>query len=727
MGPFNTSKLRITIVIFCIAILLMTTVVYIHYAQVVAQRATRENSVIMGFLGSPVLNWNILALGGSSAMERGAWQYLYPPNAPQNTYFIQWFLFLIDRIEINGEEATITFHIRDEARWSDGRPITADDYIQGYALSRQVGAGLWGQWCTYNYEKIDDKTIKYYLARAPGESLPPREELPTLISEPWGCIVFVRPIPVHQYQPIVDQYGAAMATQWRNEDPKQQVVSSFLKLYYASEEQVIYEVIENWWGKDLFGVPPYKFVVHYYFKDNTMLLNAVIEGYVDLTWAAFAPNPVELLARGLKLWNDKPPYFIPGAAYWLYFNHNHPVLNRVEVRKAIAWALPWEDITKYALYNLVPQAPILGIVAEGYWKDYVNREACQKYWGTPECLLKQNLAKAKEILDQAGIIDKDGDGVRELPDGTKCSFKLLVPAGAIIENNIADLIRQALKEIGITVYLEVQESKVLWDNFRNSNFDSVIMWSAAGYEYGHVRNSYGNALYAPWGNMARWCNYNNDRLNALFDEMYRRAMFKEDEIILAGKIQEIIFEELPSIPLYYSPLTWIYNTKYWDGWPNAQRPWWLPTFYNDMPMLLFVRRSGEPIEAPWWYKSVEDGGALVSYDLLRESLKEAVIEVQNFVYESGKPEAPTPTVTVTGPSPTTPSPTPTTTPTITVPGTELMETIVKTITTTTMITVTSVTTISTTVKETEWTTPIVVAIVALVIGFAISWFVIKKK
>ncbi|MEM4618157.1 MAG: hypothetical protein QXW05_05250, partial [Ignisphaera sp.] len=155
---------HIVLVHLFIIMLLLSTILAIANTRIYAQTLKREETLIIGNIGAPTLNWNPFAPGGAGGMEWGAWHILYPPVAMQNVLTQDWLLFLIDRIEFNGDEITITIHIRNEARWSDGTPITSRDIVEGYQLSRQVGAGLWGDWCIYNYEVIDDKTLKYYIA-----------------------------------------------------------------------------------------------------------------------------------------------------------------------------------------------------------------------------------------------------------------------------------------------------------------------------------------------------------------------------------------------------------------------------------------------------------------------------------------------------------------------------------------------------------------------------------
>ncbi|MEM0026448.1 MAG: ABC transporter substrate-binding protein [Ignisphaera sp.] len=735
-------------VVYAFVILMILSTFYMIIAQTAyAQQLRRSETFIEGGIGAPTLNWNPFAPGGTGGMEWGTWHLLYPPSALQNTLTQDWLLFLIDRIEFNGSDITITIHIRDEAKWSDGTPITSNDLIEGYRLSRQIGAGLWGDWCIYNYEIIDDKTLKYYIARSPGQEPPPREEISLdWLGGPIGCVLFVRPVPVHVFRPIVDQMGEGMRVNWRNDDPAKQVVAGPFKLYYADATTVIYERIDNWWGKDIFGLPKFKYLQFVYFKDVNLAISALVNGDVDgftILGGLFVPNVEELKAKyGIKTWSETKPYFIPSSIYWLYLNLNNRVFSKVEVRKAIAWAIPWKDITEYGLLGLVEQAPVVGFVAEGVYKDYVNHDACMKYWGNPDCLLRQNITKAKQLLEKVGAKDIDKDGILELPDGTKMKFTILTVAGDALQNNIASLIADALKDIGIQVTVQAVDYRVWWQNFQNGQFDATLCWSAGAYEVGHVRNSYGNALYASWGNMAKWIGYSNDRLNALFEEMMRSLIDPEREKELAYAIQEILFEDLPSIPLYYTPMFWVYNTKYWDGWPNAGRPWWIPSWWGSLPLLFFITPAGQPIEKPWWLKPYNEGGAIISMSMYNEYLRKSIYSGENFVVKSGKPSAtttsPVTTATTTTPPTTSPatttppatSPKPTQTQTVATPIPTPTVTISKTITATitSLSTIISATTsISpTTVIVTDWTTTTILAVVLLIVGIAIGW-IIKRK
>lgn len=144
------------------------------------------------------------------------------------------------------------------------------------------------------------------------------------------------------------------------------------------------------------------------------------------------------------------------------------------LREATIKALQW-DLVTHTVNGEFGQIPGSGVIApscKGYdgslWKLYYDAE------------------EAKKILDQAGYADKDGDGLREKPDGSKLSIKVTPQFSSKKQetmHRIADIMMASLKNVGIHSYIdeESMQNAEIWEkNMVDGNYDMNIGYCTSG-------------------------------------------------------------------------------------------------------------------------------------------------------------------------------------------------------------------------------------------------------
>lgn len=119
-----------------------------------------------------------------------------------------------------------------------------------------------------------------------------------------------------------------------------------------------------------------------------------------------------------------PPYYLHSGIVLLYIRWKYP-LDVVAVRRAVAYAIPYQDLVSKAYMNYsIVASPSFIMHEYAVYAKWINHSIVEKYGYT------YDLEKAEQILDEANIVDRDGDGVREMPDGTKLGpFTIQVPYG----------------------------------------------------------------------------------------------------------------------------------------------------------------------------------------------------------------------------------------------------------------------------------------------------------
>ena len=177
-----------------------------------------------------------------------------------------------------------------------------------------------------------------------------------------------------------------------------------------------------------------------------------------------------------------------------------------------------------------------------FFKDYHNPDL-EGYTFDPE--------KAKQILDEAGFKDVDGDGFREDKDGKPMVFNFASMSGGETAKSIAQYYIENWKEVGLNVQLlegRLHEPNNFYDRVEADDPEIDIYQAAWG--TGTDPNPYG--LYsrnAPF-NYPRFVNEENERLlaegaseKAALDKEYRKEVYNQ--------WQELMFEEAPAIPTLF--------------------------------------------------------------------------------------------------------------------------------------------------------------------------------
>jgi ABC-type transport system substrate-binding protein len=223
-----------------------------------------------------------------------------------------------------------------------------------------------------------------------------------------------------------------------------------------------------------------------------------------------------------------------------YFNMEDPTVggytpDKVALRRAISLAYKTRDEIAIVRKNQAVQAqtPYSPGVA-GYDPNF--RTVAGDY----------NPAKAKALLDMFGYVDRDGDGYREMPDGSPLELKFnSTPTER--DKQIDELWKRSMDEIG--VLMTVRKAK--WpDLLKESNNGKLMFWQLGGSASSPDADTWLSSLYGPnagfKGNRARF------RL-AAYDRLYERARVMPDS---AERTK--VYQEMTRLVVAYAP--WKINT-----------------------------------------------------------------------------------------------------------------------------------------------------------------------
>ena len=145
--------------------------------------------------------------------------------------------------------------------------------------------------------------------------------------------------------------------------------------------------------------------------------------------------------------------------------------------------------------------------------------------------------EAVKILDEAGIVDTNGDGIREL-DGQEVVLHYVTYQNRCLDT-FAEAIQQQLTEIGIGVDLEIGDSTRQWDSYQSGDFDlNGSNWTTVG-------TGDPTEYLAAWYSGAEgadYCGYDNPEYNKLFEEM-TKTFDEEKRKEIIQQLQQILLDD----------------------------------------------------------------------------------------------------------------------------------------------------------------------------------------
>ncbi|HYO79138.1 MAG TPA: ABC transporter substrate-binding protein, partial [Thermoanaerobaculia bacterium] len=312
------------------------------------------------------------------------------------------------------------------------------------------------------------------------------------------------------------------------------------------------EAVDNW----VHGAPKIKNISVRVVPDATTMVLEMRRGTLDLQVNQI---PFENVAEFEK--SDKHQVVKkPGSVYqYLAFNLKDPILGKVEVRRAIAHAIDRQHIVKDLLAGHgVPTDTLFG---QGHW---VRAENLPTYAFDP--------ARAKQLLDQAGYRDPDGDGPQP-------RFSLTFKSSTNAEANLrAEMIQQMLRNVGINMTIQTSELGTFLEDVGKGNFQmfSLSRNGIADPDWYYIL--FHSQNFPPEGQNRGF--YSNPRVDQLIME-WRSTFDRAKRKQAYGEVQRILQEDLPYLSLYHQINVAVmdkdlqgyvmYPAGFWLGVPQMSR------------------------------------------------------------------------------------------------------------------------------------------------------------
>ena len=496
--------------------------------------------VRIGWAGSPdTLNPGMAVLSESYTIFELIYDSMYELNM-DGTFT----LTLAESATVSDDRLVWTFKIRDGITFHDGQPLTAKDVVFSYNLYQSTEDYPWMGGYTSYFESVEATDANEVVITL-------TEAIPNIESQ----LVFLYVLPEHIW-------GSESAVEFDNVS----MIGSgpFKMVEYAQSEFV--HLAAN---KDHFLTPPnVDEAIFQTFENNDALVQAIKTGQVDMIMEMPATAVATLESEeAVEVFVGAP---LSPTVTDIIFNQvlpencpegdgictGHPALLDRNVRLALAHATDKQKIID--IIYLGNASPGLTLIPDGLGVWYNSSLADYEF----------DLAKAAQILDDNGYVDADGDGIRDMPDGSRSlTFRVNWPSDSVDGPRLAELLSEMWGALGIKTELQSMDPDALTAVCCPAFDFDVMLWGWGSDPDPNLLLSVMTSAEITTGSSET--GYSNTE----YDELYAQQAVEPDfekRKELVWKMQEMVHDDVVYIIPYYDPNIQAYRSDRFTGWITGQ-------------------------------------------------------------------------------------------------------------------------------------------------------------
>jgi len=471
-------------------------------------------SYVTGFPG-----WNLLMLQYDSLLQFDVSGEAQP--------------WLATGFEVSDDGLTYIVELVPDVTWNDGEPLTAEDvkFTVDYFLENTHSRFTRDLSGVSGAEVTDDNQVTITL-EAPNPAFPLR------------ALADVPILPQHVWESVDTPDEATF------EGDTNVGTGPYKLVEYTPDQSYRFEANPDYFR----GAPQAAELVLIQYADEAGLVAALRTEAIDVTFRTISPEQVRALGSIDGVEVAQGPEF---STQMLYYDVSKPPFDQLPVRQAISLAIDRQDL----LDTVFLGAATLGNAGWTHPDSPVFNDAIET---------RTDVEEANAILDEAGITDSDGDGIREL-DGEPLSPELLAPSDNPLRLRMAELIKEMLLQVGIDVTVTSLERETLvnqvWPDFDVANGRdyemSMFGWSAPV----QVDPSQITSLLHsdPTIGSINISGFSDPEADEISDQL----LIEQDEATreeLLDQLQAITAEQLPFIMLLYGDGAYGYRSDVYSDW-----------------------------------------------------------------------------------------------------------------------------------------------------------------
>ena len=375
---------------------------------------------------------------------------------------------LVEKWSISPDNLTFTLTLRDGVAWSDGTPFTSADVLFTFQaiydpkVQSAMATGLRVNGQPLKVSAPDAKTVVVTLPGTFGPGI--------------AILDNVSVLPKHKLQASLDNGTFAKALGPATPPAELVSIGPFVLKSYEPGQRLVFDRNPRYWKKDAAGLQlPYadQLVLEVVPDQNAELVR-LQSGQIDMLQQQIRPEDVATLkplidqgrVRVIELGVGVDPdvfFFNLRSTYWEK-DPRRDWITRKEFRKAISHAV---DREAYAnTVYLGAGVPVWGPITPG------NKE-----WFSPNVpRYGYSIERAREILGELGLTNRDGDEWLEDKNNTEARFTLLTYRGNSSVERGAAVLRDALRPAGIAVDVVTLEQGAVVERMVKGDFESIMFF-----------------------------------------------------------------------------------------------------------------------------------------------------------------------------------------------------------------------------------------------------------
>jgi peptide/nickel transport system substrate-binding protein len=441
--------------------------------------------------------------------------------------------------EFSKDHLELTFKLRDDVFWTDGVKTTAHDVK--FTYERQIDPKIgWSaiKWKEHIKEVVvlDDYTVKYVF-----KTLYPYQLMDAAV----GVI-----LPKHLLEKVPSE-------EWKSHEFNRKPVGNgpFKLKEWKAQQFIEVEANDKYWR----GRPPLDRIIFKVIPDQENLVLQLKSGQIDLM-EGVPPR----FYKDLSKLNTLTAYVYPSRNYsYIGWNLKEPLFQSKKVRHALTMAINRQEIINALFFEFgeVCKGPVSPII----WAFNPNLPA-----------FPFDPAKAKQLLAEEGWKDSDGDGWLD-KDGKRFEFSIKTNKGNQIREDIAVILQDQLKKVGIKVNLNILEWTIFSGDLNKKNFQASIAGWSVGLKMEMTTIFHTKSIPDKF-NFVSYSNPEFDQLNdAASMEMDREKARK-----MWWRAQELIVDDQPYTFLYIPKQINTLSSRFKNvqmetvGWSYNLEQWWVP-------------------------------------------------------------------------------------------------------------------------------------------------------
>lgn len=439
--------------------------------------------------------------------------------------------------EQSDDGLTWTFTIRDDATWHDGTPLTARDIAATYNWIIREGAG---------------NLLSYFPFTEAGDITAPDDT--TLVwttQTPTSAPVY----PPYVYvmpESLLSQYDDKAAfREWKG-FPDTVGSGPFNLVEWRRGDFWRLEANPDYYG----GAPHIDEFIFRVFQNEDAMIEALKQGEIDFADNVTANlfdsivdepnittnvgNPTTFTQMSFNLCTNEVDYCRSEG-----FNH-HPATTDPQFRLAVEYAIDREALVDRVML--------------GYASPSVTVIPSPKWHHDPPDVVSYNPDEANRILDEAGYLDTDNDGIRETPDGEPLELRFIVRTEAPETVTAGEFIVEWLRDVGIRLNTEAVNDNKLTDVWYANDYDMYIWGWGVEPDPDFQLSTYATFQCGVWSDTC----YSNPEYDQLYKDQ-QRATSIEDRSQIVDQMQQIIYNDRPELVLWYDNYLQAYRNDLWTG------------------------------------------------------------------------------------------------------------------------------------------------------------------